>query len=222
MPFESGTRWHERLNRDKVRNYQRVALRNSVQELFDLTPQVSVRVTSERVLLTVKDVWGVEPQGTKDEAWRLASGAASMLQAVYNFVFPGPIEMRFRGAHWALVENAVAEKCKAEGVKPVTFVQGKREMWVDDTPQKSLEFSDFNKFSRSYRDEEARVFNGLTNEALSKHMAELTQKMSVVCDAVASLAKVQETQLTLLNTAFGLNKKPDQSAEPLQRVRYIG
>lgn len=214
------TRWRERLNIEQVKNYQVRRLRYNTQEFFDLSEQVSVRVTTKKILLTVKDVWGDSPADCRARAWALAVDACSQLKALY--AFREDLQMRFKGAEYALVNHEVAEKCKNAGIKPVTIVQGAKRMFVDDTPKKSLEFTRLSDAERSYNDEEARVLRGLTNENLARHLLDVSQKLGMVCDSLAVLAKVQSSQIEVLNKVFGVNRQEESKPRVLERVSYIG
>lgn len=221
VPFPHDAKWRERSDVSKVQNFKVTHLKFNVQHCFDLLDQVSVRVTSRKFILCVKGVWDVSVEGARRQAWDLAVKAAVLLQGVYNFVWDvRGIPMRFRGAHWCLVGHEVARECVGAGVKPVTFVNGEKRMWVDSSPGVGLEFSREEDARKSFADEEARLVRGLTNENLSKHLVDIAGKLGVLVDAVNLVVKVQEHQGVLLNS---LLVRPEHSVEPVVgRLWYVG
>jgi hypothetical protein len=233
LPFSKGTNlnWRDGLNKGKVLNYRVSSVVSGVQEHFSLSERVSVRTTHNSVFLTVKDVWGDTVQDAANRAWELAAGAAIEIEGLYGLRFGNAIRMRFRGAEWALVEHEVARRCKLAGVKPELFVGGKRVMWVDDTPNKSLEFGEKRDAISSFVDESARVFRGLTNENLSEFSAQLWKGVMVLDERLLELAqlvgvvvKVQEQVLRERQKV--LQEKARLSSEGVSKLSgrpgYIG
>lgn len=205
VPCSLGVNWRSRIDPQKVLDYHTVQAVSGLQEFFDLSRQVSVRATKKSVTLWVKDVWGNCPADCSALAWQMALEGVKQLEGLYQVVWPPDLQMRLRGGEWALVGHEVAKLALKERRDFVTIVDGAKQMWTDRTPGPiTLEFAKQSDAERSYHDEEARVFRGLTNENLTVFSADLwkgvlvlDQRLIELARLVGTVVKVQEQELKM-------------------------
>lgn len=213
LPWEEGTReWRESLKKECVQGYKvNKEVVSGYQEHYELTPQVSVRTTKNKIFLTVKNVWGKNFDECEKSAWDLVQDACVRLETAYGFEFGEKIQVRFKGAEWALVNHEVAKVCHKVGIKPVTFQYGKKVMQVDITPDKCVEFNKKEHGEIAYENQKDVVLNGLTQRMLANTLNEFmtTVKMFI------------EVQTQTLQ-ARSMPEKIDENIIPKERPDYFG
>lgn len=213
LPWERGTNnsWRDGIKKNQVNNYQEnKEFKGGRIEDFDLNENVSVRATPFRLFLYVTGAWGKSIEECKERAWLLAQEAALKLQEIYGFNFDLTIPLRFKGAEWALVNHETAKKAVKAGLQFLTIINGQKRMWTDKTPGKSLEFVREEDAKISYKDEEARVFAGLTNEKIAHHLNELIL-------TVNNIVRLQEVQIRQM-----MPENIDENKKAIERPDYFG
>lgn len=202
LPWQRGNNndWRNQIQKEHIRNYrQNKEFKGGLIEDFELTGCCSVRTTPYRIFINIKSVWGKTLDECKERAWLLAQEAALKLEKIYGFSYGDVIPLRFRGAHWALVNNKVAQQAIKARLEFMTIINGEKRMWTDKSPGKSLEFSRQEDAKLSYRDEEARVYAGLTNENIAKNLNNLIS-------TVQNVVKMQEVTVRMLSPKIEENK----------------
>jgi hypothetical protein len=203
-----------------VQNYkQNAALKYSgMQEHFGLGPQVSVRTTQRKIIITVKDLWprsfAQDPfEDIKEQGRELALRAAAQLPEIYGLPALAKSRLVFQGAEWAILEHEVAKLCQNERIKPVHREDGKVRVMVDDTPRTCVEFTQEPDARREFDSLVARSVRGLTNDELAQALYSLVGEVRkiasgqvVLYESVRSLVTVMEAQQKTIGAIVGLRE----------------
>lgn len=210
-PAASGD-WQNALKREYVYNFGRNDGVEPFQDHFDLNPQVSIRATSQKLFITVKNVW-LHDEG-EQQARLIAMEAIRDLGIAYGWDWPETIQATFNGAEWALVGHELAKALAKEHARFYMVFNGKKIAYNDDTPGRSWEHTDVTRSRLSAQEEVTKVYMGFTSKEFAR---------AIKAQSEASLLMAQSmTRYFEVKAEVAKARMPKAEIVPIERPDYFG